>query len=180
MTKLVLKINYFLIGITLLSLSIINFFEQNDSINAIANIIFIIFICIFIACSIKITPLSMIAAIGLLIYYLKDYAHDWDTVTFEHGAQALIFYIVAASFIPVFLLQVYALFCAYGKEKLKALLYIFLLLIVGVVMLFSWIESSANQFGILGDILSIVAPLLFTFITALADKFFSVDLMKRN
>ena len=180
MVKLALKINTFLIGITLLSLTIINFFTPNDTINAIANIIFLIFICLFIACSSKISALQMIASIGLLIYYLRDYAHNWDIVTFEHNAQGLSVCLAAAVFVPAFILQVLGIFGAYGKEKLKAILYVFLLLVAAVVMFVSWFARTYEQLGILAYVIEIVAPIFFTFITGLSYKFFVINLVEKN
>ena len=122
----------------------------------------------------------MIASIGLLIYYLRDYVHYWEPITFEHGANVLIFYIATAVFIPAFILQVLGIFGAYGKEKLKAILYVFLLLVAAVVMFVSWFARTYEQLGILAYVIEIAASIFFTFITWLSYKFVAIDLLEKN
>lgn len=183
MTKIAHTINSIIIFLSILSLTILSFFEEGDQTNLIPNIIFLVFICIFIACSSKLSMESLIISVAVLVYYLRDFYNGFnDPGFFTNNASGLYLLIAFAVTLMSILPQFYLLFMwPNWKIKLKALLFIILLaassclFAFGIFTVFEVFETM----GFIKYIIQIVINILFVLIASFAHKFAIIDILEK-
>lgn len=176
MTKINYVVNFCAITVTLITLSVLSFFKLNDTANNIANIVFIVFMCIYVSCSFKLTASSIIISVGILIEYLGKF---FSSDCFALEAVDLIYYVVLGVGCSGLLSLLYVLFAwPDGKAKIKSILLI-LLLIVGVAVWFLGIMYAQLEPGVISYILFIVADIFFVFTAVIASKFSLFSILEK-
>lgn len=169
------KINYFVhycsLAISLLILSILSSLKYSLTISWIANVVFLIFICLYISCSFKLHLIDIVCSIGLLIYYLTDIYNTGSEGHFSKSTVALIVCIVLAISISSLICTINALIYApYGKEKAKSVLNIVLVIVAAGIWMLGLFYSVLEP-GVISYIVNVIATLIFVFINAIVTRF---------
>ena len=164
------KINHYVsscvTALTLIILAILSFFKPDfanstKTIDLIANVTYIFFLCVFAACSFKINLSSTLVAGYLIVVYLGDFYNSGSGGHFTQGIDGLFITLITAisvGQIPPLLRMVID---GYGKEKIIAIAYIFLTIIAyfcGIMVIafayeYKWLYYTG---GIIGPIIYIV------------------------
>lgn len=177
MTRINQIVSFCFVTLALLSLSILSYFDPTIPIDNIGNIIFLVFICVYVSCSFKLTFSNFAVSIWLLLRYLGDFYNTGSGGHFTINSSGLAIYIVIAVAISALLSLLYILFLyPDGKAKLKSLMFI-VFVIIGFSLCFISLPMFTSTFGFLSYIFNIGATILFIISTYFASKFYIIDIL---